>query len=71
MEIDRQIEKEDESSQDNIFPESRAYLFTKFGQAEELREFHLKRSIDVIPSLLSISIILTSLCLKYISTNSL
>jgi len=42
MEIDRQIEKEEEASQDNIFPESRANLFTKFGQAEELREFHLK-----------------------------
>ena len=42
MEIDRQLEKEEEASQDNIFPESRANLFTKFGQAEELREFHLK-----------------------------
>ena len=36
MEIDRQIEKEEESSQDNIFPESKANLFTKFGQSTEL-----------------------------------
>ena len=44
MEIDRQIEKEDESSQDNIFPESKANLFTKFGQGEVLREFHDKKN---------------------------
>ena len=44
MEIDRQIEKEDESSQDNIYPESKAKLFTKFGQGEVLREFHDKKS---------------------------
>ena len=42
MEIDRQIEKEDESSQDNIFPESKANLFTQFGQAAELAQFHEK-----------------------------
>ena len=36
MEIDRQIEKEDESSQDNIFPESKANFFTKFGQGLSL-----------------------------------
>ena len=40
MEIDRQIEKEDEASQDNIFPESKANLFTKFGQSTELAKFH-------------------------------
>ena len=44
----RQIEKEEEASQDNIFPESRANLFTKFGQAEELREFHLKKKTKFI-----------------------
>ena len=42
MEIDRQIEKEEESSQDNIFPESKANLFTKFGQATDLAQFHEK-----------------------------
>ena len=42
MEIDRQIEKEDEASQDNIFPESKANMFTKFGQGDTLREFHEK-----------------------------
>ena len=46
MEIDRQLEKEEESSQDNIFPESKANLFTKFGQAEGLKEFHLKTTWD-------------------------
>ena len=40
MEIDRQIEKEDESSQDNIFPESKANLFTQFRQSTELASFH-------------------------------
>tara|TARA_B100001758_G_scaffold225278_1_gene217212 strand:- start:357 stop:857 length:501 start_codon:yes stop_codon:yes gene_type:complete len=40
MEIDRQIEKEEEASQDNIFPESKANLFTKFGQSTELAQFH-------------------------------
>ena len=40
MEIDRQIEKEEETSQDNIFPESKANLFTKFGQSTELAQFH-------------------------------
>ena len=42
MEIDRQIEKEEESSQDNIFPESKANLFTQFGQAADLAQFHEK-----------------------------
>ena len=46
MEIDRQLEKEEEASQDNIFPESKANLFTKFGQAGELKEFHLKTNWD-------------------------
>ena len=44
MEIDRQIEKEDETSQDNIFPESKANMFTKFGQGDTLREFHEKNT---------------------------
>jgi len=44
MEIDRQIEKEDEASQDNIFPESKAHMFTKFGQGDALREFHEKNT---------------------------
>ncbi len=44
MEVDREIEKADEASQDNIFPESKANLFTKFGQAETLREFHEKNT---------------------------
>jgi len=44
MEIDRQIEKEDEASQDNIFPESKANMFTKFGQGDTLREFHEKNT---------------------------
>ena len=42
MEIDRQIEKEEESSQDNIFPESKANLFTQFGQASDIAQFHEK-----------------------------
>ena len=44
MEIDRQIEKEEESSQDNIFPESKANLFTQFGQAADLAQFHEKET---------------------------
>ena len=44
MEIDRQIEKEDEASQDNIFPESKANMFTKFGQGDTFREFHEKNT---------------------------
>ena len=40
MEIDRQIEKEDNSSQDNIFPESKANKFSEFGQQEEIKNFH-------------------------------
>ena len=44
MEIDRQLEKEDESSQDNVFPESKANMFTQFGQQDLIREFHEKKS---------------------------
>ena len=44
MEIDRQLEKEDESSQDNIFPESKANMFTKFGQQDVIKEFHEKKT---------------------------
>jgi hypothetical protein len=44
MEIDRQIEKEEESSQDNIFPESKANMFTQFGQASDLAQFHEKNT---------------------------
>ena len=44
MEIDRQLEKEDESSQDNIFPESKANMFTQFGQQEVIKEFHEKKT---------------------------
>ena len=52
MEIDRQIEKEDESSQDNIFPESKANFFTKFGQGEILREFHDERASFILKRLI-------------------
>ena len=44
MEIDRQIEKEDESSQDNVFPESKANKFTEFGQQDVIKSFHEKKS---------------------------
>ena len=44
MEIDRQLEKEDHASQDNIFPESKANMFTKFGQQDIIKEFHEKFS---------------------------
>ena len=44
MEIDRQLEKEDESSQDNIFPESKANMFTQFGQQDVIKEFHEKKT---------------------------
>ena len=43
MEIDRQIAKEDETSQDNIFPESKANLFTQFKQSSDLLAFHEKQ----------------------------
>ena len=44
MEIDRQLEKNDESSQDNIFPESKANKFTEFGQQDVIKNFHEKKS---------------------------
>ena len=44
MEIDRQLEKEDETSQDNIFPESKANLFSQFGQQDIIKEFHKKNT---------------------------
>ena len=40
MEIDRQLEKEETASQDNIFPESKANLFGNFGQIDKIRSFH-------------------------------
>jgi len=40
MEIDRQIEKEDEKSQDNVFPESKANAFLDFKQTKEISQFH-------------------------------
>ena len=40
MEIDRRIEKEDEKSQDNIFPESKANAFLDFKQSTEIAKFH-------------------------------
>ena len=44
MEIDRQLEKEETSSQDNIFPESKANIFSNFGQSDAIRNFHEKSS---------------------------
>ena len=44
MEIDRQLEKEDESSQDNIFPESKANKFTEFGQQDVIQKFHQQKT---------------------------
>ncbi len=40
MEIDRRIEKEDEKSQDNVFPESAANAFLDFKQSTEIAKFH-------------------------------
>ncbi|MBI29447.1 MAG: hypothetical protein CMI95_06140 [Pelagibacteraceae bacterium] len=40
MEIDRQLEKEETLSQDNIFPESKANLFINFGQGDIMQNFH-------------------------------
>ena len=40
MEIDRRIEKEDETSQDNIFPESKANAFLDFKQSTDIAKFH-------------------------------
>ena len=44
MEIDRQLEKEETSSQDNIFPESKASVFSSFGQGDAIKSFHEKSS---------------------------
>ena len=44
MELDRQLEKEDQTSQDNIFPESKANMFFNFGQSDKIRSFHEKNS---------------------------
>ena len=46
MEIDRQLEKTDELSQDNIFPESKANKFTEFGQQDIIKKFHEQNSWD-------------------------
>ena len=48
MEIDRQIEKEEEASQDNIFPESKANKFIEFGKAakENSANFHWDKIIQ-------------------------
>ena len=40
MELDRQLEKEETASQDNIFPESQASLFLNFGQSDIINQFH-------------------------------
>ncbi|PPR47040.1 MAG: Exodeoxyribonuclease I [Alphaproteobacteria bacterium MarineAlpha5_Bin9] len=40
MELDRQLEKEEMSSQDNIFPESKANMYLSFGQQDVIRSFH-------------------------------
>ena len=40
MELDRQLEKEETASQDNIFPESQASVFLKFGQSDIINQFH-------------------------------
>ena len=44
MEIDRQLDKHEESSQDNIFPESRANKFTEFRQQDVIKNFHDQKS---------------------------
>ena len=44
MEFDRQLEKEDQTSQDNIFPESKANMFTNFGQSDVIKNFHEKKT---------------------------
>tara|TARA_Y100001970_G_C14247195_1_gene869127 strand:- start:185 stop:1714 length:1530 start_codon:yes stop_codon:yes gene_type:complete len=46
MEIDRQLEKQDESSQDNIFPESKANKFMEFRQQDIIKKFHEQKSWD-------------------------
>ena len=44
MEIDRQLEKTDEVSQDNIFPESKANKFIEFAQQDVIKKFHEQNS---------------------------
>ncbi len=44
MEINRALEKEEMSSQDNIFPESKANMFSNFGQTNAIKDFHEKNS---------------------------
>ena len=44
MELDRQLEKAETASQDNIFPESQASLFLNFGQLEIINQFHKQTS---------------------------
>jgi len=44
MEVDRQLEKVEESSQDNNFPESKANKFTEFGQQDVIKKFHEQKS---------------------------
>ena len=44
MELDRQLEKVETMSQDNIFPESQASLFLNFGQSEIINQFHEQKS---------------------------
>ncbi len=44
MELDRQLEKEETASQDNIFPESQASLFLNFGQSDIINQFHEQTS---------------------------
>ena len=46
MEIDRQLEKTDEVSQDNIFPESKANKFIEFAQQDVIKKFHEQNSWD-------------------------
>ena len=43
MEIDRALEKEDIASQDNIFPESKANMFSNFRQGDIIKKFHEKK----------------------------
>jgi len=48
MEIDRQLEKEEEASQDNIFPETKASDFINFTPSEKVifQQFHQQTSWD-------------------------
>ena len=41
-EIDRQLEKEENASQDNIFPESKANIFFNFKEQNIFQKFHLE-----------------------------